>query len=70
VLLDKWSKSAYRIKGYVQTGDGAVAVQASFDHVEILPAPDYNDPTEIIYLGPKMNGSSVQQEFESICIRK
>jgi G3E family GTPase len=70
VLLDKWSKSAYRIKGYVQTGDGAVAVQTSFEQVDLMPAPDYNDPTEIIYLGPKMNAVSVQQEFESICIRK
>jgi G3E family GTPase len=69
-LLEKWSKTAYRIKGYVQTGDGAVAVQTSFEHVDLLPAPGYNDPTEVIFLGPKMNDSSVQQEFESICIRK
>jgi G3E family GTPase len=70
ILLDKWSKTAYRIKGYVQTGDGAVAVQTSFEQIGLLPAPGYNDPTEVIYLGPKQNGTSVQQEFESICIRK
>ena len=70
LLINKWCQSAYRIKGYVQTDDGAVAIQTSFDQVELLPAPDYNDPTEVINLGPKQNGMSVQQEFESICVRK
>ncbi len=69
-LVNKWSQSAYRIKGYVQTDDGAVAIQTSFEQVDLLPAPGYNDPTEVIFLGPKMNGTSVQYEFESVCIRK
>jgi G3E family GTPase len=69
-FIDKLSKSTFRIKGYVQTDDGAVAVQTSFDQVEILPLPVYSDPTQVVALGSKLDIKSIQKEFEDLCIRK
>jgi G3E family GTPase len=70
LLIDKWSKITLRIKGYIQTDEGAVAVQTSFDKVEILPLPVYNYPTQVVVLGQKLDGKAIQQEFESLCTRK
>jgi G3E family GTPase len=70
LFVDKWSKTTFRIKGYVQTGEGAVAVQTSFERVEILRLPVYNYPTQIVILGPKLDDKAIQQEFESLCTRK
>ena len=70
LFIEKWSKITFRIKGYVQTEEGAVAVQTSFERVEIVKLPVYNYPTQIVILGPKLDDKAIQQEFERICIRK
>lgn len=70
LFIDKWSKTTFRIKGYVQTEEGAVAVQTSFERVEILQLPVYSYPTQIVVLGQKLSDKAIQQEFESLCTRK
>jgi G3E family GTPase len=70
LFIEKWSKITFRIKGYVQTEEGAVAIQTSFERVEILKLPVYNYPTQIVFLGPKLDNKQIQKEFESLCTRK
>jgi len=70
LFIDKWSKSTFRIKGYIQTDEGAVAVQTIFEHVEILQLPVYNYPTQFVILGEKLDVKELQQEFERLCTRK
>lgn len=70
LFIEKWSKTTFRIKGYVQTGEGAVAVQTSFERVEIVKLPVYNYPTQIVILGPNLDDKAIQHEFEGLCIRK
>ena len=70
LFIEKWSKITFRIKGYVQTEEGSVAIQTSFERVEILKLPVYNYPTQIVFLGPKLDDKPIQKEFESLCTRK
>lgn len=70
LFIEKWSKLTFRIKGYVQTEEGSVAIQTSFERVEILKLPVHNYPTQIVIIGMKLDDKSIQKEFESLCTRK
>lgn len=50
-FLEKWAPKSYRIKGYVKLKDSnTVAVQCTFDSIEIIKVePDFH-PTELIAL--------------------
>ena len=50
-FLEEWSLKAYRIKGYAKLKEGGVvAVQCTFDAVQLLDAEDDLQPTELIAL--------------------
>lgn len=50
-FLKEWASKAYRIKGYVNLKEGGtVAVQCTFDSVEITDVEDSFQPTELIAL--------------------
>ena len=50
-FLKEWSLKAYRIKGFVNLLEGrTVAVQCTFDTIEILPVENNFYPTEIVAL--------------------
>ena len=67
LFIRKYSMITYRMKGYVNTANGAVAVQTSFEHIEIKPVPDNPYHTEMVILGPGIDQKIVQQEFEKLC---
>jgi G3E family GTPase len=51
LFLNKWAPIAYRIKGYVKLKERkTVAVQCTFDSVEIVNVEDNFHPTELIAL--------------------
>ena len=66
-FIQKYSLIAYRIKGYVITDDGSVAVQTSFEHIEIKPVPDNPYHTEMVVIGPEISQKVLQHEFENLC---
>jgi len=62
----KYSLIAYRIKGYVSTTSGPVAVQTSFKHIEFKPLAENRYNTEIVVIGPGIDQKDLQQEFEDL----
>jgi G3E family GTPase len=48
-FLSKWAPKAYRIKGFVNVEDNkTVAVQCTFDTIEIIDSPGYYGSSELI----------------------
>jgi len=66
-FIRKYSLITYRMKGYVETVKGPVAVQTSFEHIEIKPVPDNPYHTEMVVIGPEIDHKILQQEFENLC---
>ena len=66
-FIRKYSLITYRMKGYVETVNGPVTVQTSFEHIEIKPVPDNPYHTEMVVIGPEINQKVLQQEFENLC---
>jgi len=69
-FTDEWSEKTYRIKGYIRTDSGGLAVQSCFKQVEIIDIPNFNDPTQLVILGPTLNNRLIQKEFEDLCITR
>jgi len=67
LFIRKYSLLTYRIKGYADTTLGPVAVQTSFEHIEIKQIPDNPYHTEIVIIGPQIDQKNLQQEFEKLC---
>jgi G3E family GTPase len=69
-FLSKWQDQCYRVKGYVNLGDGAaVSVQQSFGTVDIAEVRDYSGPTELVALGPDLDSKLFRESFEAACVR-
>ncbi len=68
-FIHKYSLITYRIKGYIDTTTGPVAVQTSFERIEIKPVPDNPYHTEMVIIGPEIDQQILQQEFENLCKR-
>jgi len=66
-FIQKYSLITYRIKGYVSTTNGPVAVQTSFNQIEIKPVVGNTYHTEIVIIGHDINQSVLQKEFEYLC---
>jgi len=66
-FIRKYSLITFRMKGYVDTVNGPVAVQTSFEHIEIKPVPENPYHTEMVVIGPEINQKVLQQEFENLC---
>ncbi len=66
-FIRKYSLITYRIKGYVDTVNGPVAVHTSFEHIEIKPVPDNPYHTEVVIIGPEIDQKVLQLEFENLC---
>lgn len=66
-FIRKYSLITYRMKGYINTVNGPMAVQASFEHIEIKPVPDNPYHTEMVIIGPEIDQKILQQEFENLC---
>ena len=67
LFIRKYSLITYRIKGYVDTTNGPVAVQTSFGQIEIKPVVDNHYHTELVIIGPDIDQKISQQEFEYLC---
>lgn len=67
LFISKYSLISYRIKGYVFTSGGQVAIQVSFGHVEMKPALNSQYYTELVIIGPQIDQKIVQKEFENLC---
>ena len=67
LFIRKYSLLTYRIKGYADTTMGPVAVQTSFEHIEIMQIPDNPYHTEIVIIGPQIDQKILQYEFENLC---
>jgi G3E family GTPase len=53
-FLNEWAPEAYRIKGYVKLKEGkTVAVQCTFDSIEIIDVENDFHPTELIALSDR-----------------
>lgn len=66
-FISKYCLLTYRIKGYVKTESGFVAVQTSFEQVEIKPVQTNSPCTELVMIGPGIDQKIIQQEFELLC---
>ncbi len=66
-FIRKYSLITYRIKGYAETVNGPMAVQTSFEHIEIKPVPENPYHTEMVVIGPEISQKVLQQEFENLC---
>lgn len=67
LFILKYSLITYRIKGYVCTTKGPVAVQTSFSQIEIKPIADNQYHTDMVIIGPDIDQKTSQQEFEYLC---
>jgi len=66
-FLEEWSPKAYRIKGFVKTTDGvSVAVQCTFDSVEIVEVEDDYHPTELIALSDQFTLKEWYKSFKTL----
>ncbi len=70
LFLHKWTRRTYRMKGYVNTDAGGMALQSSFEQFELFEISNYNNPTQLVILGPDLGDRLVQKEFEELCITK
>lgn len=67
LIIKKYCLATYRIKGNVDTTTSPVAVQTSFEHIEIKPVPDNPYHIEMVIIGPEIDQKILQQEFENLC---
>jgi G3E family GTPase len=67
LFIRKYSLTTYRMKGYAFTSEGPVAIQTSFERIEMRPLIDNQYYTEIVMIGPDIDQKIVQQEFEYLC---
>lgn len=67
IFIRKYSLITYRIKGYAYTTMGPVAVQTSFEQIEIKQDIENPYHTEIVMIGPDIDQKVIQQEFEYLC---
>jgi len=67
IFIHKYCLITYRIKGFVSTQTGPVAVQTSFEQIEIKPVTDNSYFTELVMIGPDIDQKLIQQEFENLC---
>lgn len=66
-FLEEWAPKAYRIKGFVNTNDKkTLAVQCSFDLVEIEETNTWAGPTELIALTDKFTLREWNSAFRKI----
>ena len=66
-FLNEWAPKAYRIKGYVKIKHGGkVAVQCTFDSVEITNVEDDFHPTELIALSDQFTLSEWNRAFKAL----
>jgi len=68
-FIQKYSSITYRIKGYVSTTNGPVAIQTSFGQIEIKRITDNSYHTEMVMIGPGIDQKILQNEFENLCNR-
>jgi len=67
VFLNKWAPKAYRIKGYANLNDNSVvAVQCTFDTVEIINILNDFHPTELIALTDQFTLREWNQSFKEL----
>jgi hypothetical protein len=58
------------MKGFINTDAEALALQKTFDQIEIQKMPEYSDPTQLVILGPELKNRQLQKQFENLCTRK
>ncbi|HPF50241.1 MAG TPA: CobW family GTP-binding protein [Draconibacterium sp.] len=66
-FLEKWAPKSYRIKGFVKLKEGElVAVQCTFDSVEILDVENDLHPTELIALSDRFSLREWYRAFKGL----
>lgn len=67
MFLKEWAAKAYRIKGFVNLKDGkTVAVQSTFDVVELLETESNFHPTEIVALSDQFTLRDWNKSFKAL----
>jgi len=67
LFIEKFRKTTYRIKGYLDTINGPVAIQTSFEQTQIKSVSQNSYHTEIVITGPQIDQKDLQKEFEKLC---
>ena len=67
LFIEKYRKTTYRIKGYLDTINGPVAIQTSFEQTQIKSVSQNSYHTEIVITGPQIDQKDLQKEFEKLC---
>lgn len=66
-FLEEWAPKAYRIKGYIALKDGGlVAVQCTFDTVQILELGQNMHPTELVALTDQFKLREWNKAFKAL----
>ena len=66
-FLDNWSSKAYRIKGFVKLKDNlTVAIQCTFDTVDIIDVGHNFHPTEMVALTDRFTLKEWNQAFKEL----
>jgi G3E family GTPase len=67
IFLNEWAAKAYRIKGFVKLKEGkTVAVQCTFETIEIVELKDDFHPTEIIALSDQFTLREWNRSFRDL----
>ncbi len=71
LFIGCWKDRAYRIKGFVNLTDGTtLAIQCTFDQIEIRKVNDINGPTELIALSDQFTLHEWNRSFRDFCSAK
>jgi G3E family GTPase len=67
LFLNEWAPKAYRIKGFVKLNENkSVAVQCTFDSVEIIDVEDAFHPTELVALTDQFTMRELNRAFKEL----
>ncbi len=67
LFLNEWAPKAYRIKGFVKLNENkSVAVQCTFDSVEITDVEDAFHPTELVALTDQFTMRELNRAFKEL----
>lgn len=66
-FLKKWASKAYRIKGFVNVKEKkTIAIQCTFDKIEMEETDDYFGPTELVALSDQFSLREWNRAFKEI----
>ena len=68
IFLSEFAAKTYRMKGFAKLrGGNVVAIQCCFGGVELFPCENYEGPSVIVGLGPRLDASEFRKRFDELC---